>query len=478
LAGIFGLRLMRTPAGMRAVVGVVFAVAATYVATTPSVDVDIWWIAAAGRDMLASGHVPRVNGYSFAAPGQPWVMHEWLLGPLFALGFRALGPSFGALATLSLLAVAVWLVLDVATRDAPVRATALGLLTLVLFGRRFLTIRPMGIALLLSVAFAIVAFRPRFQLRSLILLVGLELLWANAHGSFPLGVVLLAASAFDATVDRGMRAAAAGLALLVTFANPYGFHLHAFVFRYLLGDRGGIHDFIRTHIAEFLPLWRNRGATVGPLEVLGLFVFGVVAVRALYRREWRVRGALCLALLAMAISSVRHFEQFGLLTFVLLGPMVWGSTQSPRVATRWMLIPGIVLGSAAFAFVRTRRAADDWVAPTLGGASLPRLIAALPDGARVVTTFPAAGRVIWLGAPRGIRVLYDPRNDCYPRSVAEDAFVLDAPTATPHVARTILDRYGADTLVLPTSSRIATFASEAGWRVVRQDGAWSLIARR
>lgn len=476
---IFGLRLLRTPQGLRVAVAVVFAVAAMYVATSRVVDVDIWWIAAAGRDMLATGRVPRVNGYSFAAPDQPWVMHEWLLGPFFALGLRAFGDSFGALATLAMLGAAVWIVLDLATREAahPMRATALGLLTLVLFGRRFLTIRPMGIALLLSMVFAIVAFRPRFGARSLLLLVGLELFWANAHGSFLLGVALIAASAIDSAVDRRMRVAAAGLALLVTFANPYGWHLHAFVFRYLLGDHGGVHDFIRTHIAEFLPLWRNHGATVGPLEVIGLAVFGVFAVRAVFRREWRIRGALCLALFAMAISSVRHFEQFGLLTFVLLGPMTWSSTPSPRVMTRWTLVPGLVLGLIAYCLVRARRPADDWVAPTLGGPSLTRLIAALPDGARVVTTFPAAGRVIWLGAPRGIGVLYDPRNDCYPRNVAEDAFALDAPTLTAENALTILDRYAVAAVILPTSSRAATLAVGGGWRVARVDGAWTAIVR-
>ena len=38
--------------------------------------------------------------------------------------------------------------------------------------------------------------------------------------------------------------------------------------------------------------------------------------------------------------------------------------------------------------------------------------------ARVAAPFGTSGRVIWLGAPHGARVLYDARNDCYPADVA------------------------------------------------------------
>jgi hypothetical protein len=475
---VYGARLLATPRGLRVAIGVVFAVAAVFVATNRAVDVDVWWLAAAGRDTLASGHVPRVNGYSFAAPSEPWVMHEWLLGPFFAIGFGALGPSFSALATLLLVTLAAWLVLGVATREAedPVRATVFGAATLIVFGTRFLTMRPMGVALLFSIAAAILAFRPRFDMRALLLAVAGELLWANVHGSFPLGVALLAAGAIAEPTDRRMRMAATALAFAVTFVNPYGWHLHALVLRYFAGDGGGIHDFIRTHIAEFLPLWRHRG-TVGPIEIVGLFVLGAFAVRALFRAHERVRAAFCLVLFAMALTSVRNFELFGLLTFVLLGARASRSPR-PRVVTAWVLVPGVAVALLSHALLRARRAPDDWVAPTLGGPSLARLVSRLPEGARVATTFPAAGRVIWLGAPRRIGVLYDPRNDCYPRSVAEDAFALDAPTISPQDAFAILDRYRVDTLLLPGTSRVALFASAApGWRIADEDGPFRVIVR-
>lgn len=41
-------------------------------------DLDIWLHDRAGRDLLAAGRLPRQNTYSFTAPEQAWVDHEWL----------------------------------------------------------------------------------------------------------------------------------------------------------------------------------------------------------------------------------------------------------------------------------------------------------------------------------------------------------------------------------------------------------------
>ncbi len=42
------------------------------------VDLDIWLHERVGRDILASGRLPTVNGYSFTAPDHAWTDHEWL----------------------------------------------------------------------------------------------------------------------------------------------------------------------------------------------------------------------------------------------------------------------------------------------------------------------------------------------------------------------------------------------------------------
>jgi len=45
-------------------------------ATSKVFDPDVHWLAAAGRWLLASGHVPAQNHFSFTAPDHVWLMHE------------------------------------------------------------------------------------------------------------------------------------------------------------------------------------------------------------------------------------------------------------------------------------------------------------------------------------------------------------------------------------------------------------------
>lgn len=101
-------------------------------------DLDIWLHDRAGRDLLATGRLPRQNTYSFTAPEQAWVDHEWL----YQVGVAAVGgggtPAAKAVAWgWCRLALTAWLVLllwrEAAApgprrgRPAPRRAAALSL---------------------------------------------------------------------------------------------------------------------------------------------------------------------------------------------------------------------------------------------------------------------------------------------------------------------------------------------------------------
>jgi hypothetical protein len=86
------------------VVAVVLVAATVLAAIKPVTDPDVWWVAAAGREILAHHAVPTENLFSFVDPSHPWVMHEWLFGPAYALALERFGPAaFGAI-TLGVLA--------------------------------------------------------------------------------------------------------------------------------------------------------------------------------------------------------------------------------------------------------------------------------------------------------------------------------------------------------------------------------------
>ncbi|HEY1692533.1 MAG TPA: hypothetical protein VGG39_10250 [Polyangiaceae bacterium] len=472
------------------VVGACVAATAMVVAcVTPVWDPDVWWVAAAGRRMLATGVVPRENVFSYVEPSHPWIMHEWLFGPPYAWLLGRLGPSaFDVVAGCGLAAALVLLAATtvVRARHLPVGLAAMAF-AVAAFGGRFLSARPTGVALLFPLAMVLLAFGRTFPAWRIALVAAIEVVWANAHGSFPLGVVLLVVAALDAR-ERGerpgRRLVAAGLAAVATLATPYGLALHRFVWEYFRGNEG-VYRAIHHQIREFGPLWQAWGATVGPVDVFGLVACAALAASALRDGRLRARAALCLALVALAVLHARHVELAGLLSCTLLLPhaddLVDRLTPAPaptparfRLASL-LLAPAFLSGPLAFSLAHRARAADAWLAP---GPPFVHALAAIPDGASVFAPFAQAGMVIWYGGPRGLRVFADSRNDCYSPATLEAILALESP-GTPAVDRTTtLDASRTDAALVPCAGPLASVVSvDPRWTLAGKDADWCAYRR-
>ncbi len=403
-------------------VAALYATAAVTVAATPLIDPDVWWVAAAGREMFANGRVPTQNVFSFVEPAHAWLMHEWLLGPPYAWALEHAGPC--AFVAIALVALAADLAIVLAATLGRSRHVVAGLFMAFCavggFGSRFLSARPTGLALVFPMAIALLAFAPRFPVASVAAAAAIELVWTNAHGSFPLGIVLLALAAFDQKTDRAHRVAAVAAAAGVTGINPYGTALYGFVWNYFRGQ-DGIYREIHAHIVEFGTLVSAWGGTVGPANVAAFAVFLVLALFALLDRRHRLRAAFCVAMLILSSRQVRHLELAGLLTCFLLVPFVddlaerWRLPGIESRAWRWraaavILVPACALGIGLFAYEHRHRSPEGWVSQ---GPDLVASIGEVPGGARLYAPFQWAGLAIWYGFPRGIEVFFDPRNDCY-----------------------------------------------------------------
>ena len=184
-------------------------------------DPDIWWVAAAGRARLVTGAIPTTNLFSFTDPTHPWLMHEWLLAVPYAWLMQHLGPGAFALGAVIQTAVATALIARFfhdETRSVGA-FLSLTIVTLALFGLRFLTLRPTHVALLLALAFSTLLFREGLDLPRTLLLVALELAWANVHGSFVVGVCLALGSVIVYPGERRARAAIVGVLAIVAVLN-------------------------------------------------------------------------------------------------------------------------------------------------------------------------------------------------------------------------------------------------------------------
>ena len=446
-----------------------------------AMDPDAYWVAAAGRWMAAHGRVPTQNLFSFTDPGHAWTMHEWLFGPLYALGLSHLGPRFFSYFVLlsAALTAAVLIACCIGrTRDWRVGA-ALAALALVAFGPRLASPRPPGVALFFPVAMAALAFGERFAPPEAIAAVVLELVWTNAHGSFPLGVALLAAGAIARRTGRPTRVVAAIAAALATLLNPYGTRLHALVFGYAVGSDPTLAA-IRTHVLEFGPIWRAWDR-VGVLAWVGALVLIALAAWALRTKERRVEAVVALLLFAYAALGVRHVELAGLVSVVLLAPALDGLTAQVRAP----LSPARLAALAVFPalalylpWVASGRAKDAGrLSPTLGGPPLIALAGKLPEGARVFTPFRAAGPLLWYRADPSVRVFYDSRNDCYSPQTMQDFLDLDTGALPSARVAPLLARYQTTAALVPEEHPVArALAADRGWTVAARAGTWLLLA--
>jgi hypothetical protein len=471
------------PRNLIAIAACTLASAMVVAAVTPIVDPDVWWVASAGREILARRAVPRENLFSFVEPSHPWIMHEWLFGPPYARGLEWFGPAvFNAIALAVLGMAAALLALGTIGRA---RHASVGLLMLlgaiVLFGGRFLLARPTGVALLFPIALSLVAFAPRFTRASAVVAAGIELVWANAHGSFPMGVALLLVAAADRSEDRPLRLLAALGASVATLVNPYGFALHRFVWRYFRGNEG-VYRLINLHIKEFGTFAGAWGDTVGPVDLFALILFGVLAVSAARDPRYRVRALFCLSLLALAVLHARHLELAGLLSTLLLLPYVDDlADRAPLIASQpislrrsaiaaFVLAPACALGVVAFAVSHHRRTPEEWIG---AGPAFLRSLSTIPDGARAFVPFPTASLAIWYGFPRGIRVFFDSRNDCYSAATFAAFWSLEEAGTSPQVLRSALAAAGADAAIVPARHPLARFLEqEPTWSLSRRDGDW------
>ena len=223
--------------GARSALGYAPALVLLVVAVADAVqyaDTDIWGHVRFGQIMLATGHLIRTEGFSYSAPGRPWIDHEWLSEVVMALFYNAMGVV--GLKLMKFLCAGATMLLLAAALGETGAGTDLQLAVLmgVAFGIQIqIQFRPQLFDYIFLSALLALFARARNRGRAPFWIVlPMMVLWANFHGGFFVGVVVLgvyagATGVLDLMSGRGL---ARGLrlllltigALLVTLINPYG----------------------------------------------------------------------------------------------------------------------------------------------------------------------------------------------------------------------------------------------------------------
>ena len=279
-------------------------------------DPDVYWHVAVGRWMVEHRAFPHVDMFSATAAGAPWIAKEWLSQLLYAGAHAVAGwPGAVILAGGAIAAAFALLAYFLLQKLAPLPALTLVGAGFVLAAPH-LQARPHALALPLMVAWVGVLIKAGEQRRAPPLaLLPVMTLWANLHGSFTLGLALVAPLALEAWWNAGAarRATAlawlrfGALALFAACLTPYGPEPILVAFRILgLGQ-------ILSIIAEWRPQDFSR---IGGFEICLLLGLGFALYRGIVLPPLRI--ALLLGLLHLALSQARHADVFGVLAPLIL----------------------------------------------------------------------------------------------------------------------------------------------------------------
>jgi len=445
-------------------------------------DPDIWWHLRNAEVLVQTHSVVHHDFYSFTATGSRWINEAWLSELPYYLGWRWLGIR------------GIYLVM----------LGEVELILLGVFGLAYLSSRNVKatfIASWLAVWLATVSFGPRTLLAGWMCLVAelfilaqfkqgkdrawllppLFVLWANLHGSWLIGMVLLAMFCASGLVQgtwgrlQATRWTPAQMRKLVLtgslsvaglFLNPYTYHLVFYPFNFAFKQRLNVN-----HVDEWMSLDFHsvRG------KIIFLLLAATIVLALVRKRRWALDE---LAFLLLGFYAAMTYSRFLFLAAIVLTPMLATALDffPPYCAENdkpWLnaVLMAVLLGLCIWRFPSRDQLMRDTI-QSYPVKALNYLQHFQPQG-RVFNDCLWGGYLIW--NVRNIPVFIDSRIDIYEYN-AVFADYLDAMG----VKNTLesLDKYHVRYVLYRQESGVAyLLLHNSGWKARYQDGTTVLLER-
>lgn len=284
---------------------------------------DFWWHIAVGREIIATGHIPLVDTFSYTAAGTPYPSYQmfWLIETALYLVYRAGGVALVVFVHSLTVAAAYALLLWLGKRiSGSWRAAAFGALFAAALGLHDWNVRPQAVTFAIAALFllAIHEYRQTARRRWLLAFPLGMALWVNSHGTFPIGLLLIGTWLADAMWEalrawlRGQRidkktlvapAGALAIALLACLLNPRGVGIIAYVATL------STNPVVQNLVPEWSP---PTFSALGGQLFLGGLLLSATLLALSPRRPTFFQMALFLGFAALGLKTQRGSIWFGL----------------------------------------------------------------------------------------------------------------------------------------------------------------------
>ena len=428
-------------------------------------DSDTYWQISVGQWILDHRALPTVDIYSFTRTGEPWLSSSWFAQVLYATAYDLAGWTGPVVLAAASVAGAFALLNYILGRRMPATHACVVTLAALVLSVQHLLARPhvLVMPVMIAWAYGLMTASERREMPSLWLLP-LIALWANLHGGFVFGLVLVGGFALDAlwNAERSRRAATVlrwalfGIAALIACcATPYGWN-SILASRKILDLGELLHLIYEWMPADFSHL---SAFELAILALIGGALYGGVKLSP-------PRIALVLGLLHMALSHVRNTEIFALLLpIVVLTPVTTQFDLQPAKLVRLKPVATLVLVSLLGAWTSVLAASQPIAPPQVQSPAkaVDALMARHPK--RVFNDLPFGGYLIW----RQIPVFIDGRAELYGEKFEMDYFRAVQLKDVDGLFD-MLKRYDIDAVILtPATPAVKLLDHIGGWQRIYAD---------
>jgi len=250
---------------------------AAVIANLPSVD--LTYHLRAGAEILDGRGIPTVDTWTFTVAGTPWTDQQWGAQVILAAVNRAAGWTGLVLLRSGLIAVIFGCLLAIGLqRGLGMRRAAWLTLVAFLVSAVALALRPQLIGMAIFAVILLLVTDRRVHPRRLWAIPLLMVLWANVHGSFFLGPVVLGLAWLEDVHDRDQGARrlllVAGASVIAACITPFG----PWVWAYAVGL--STNPEVTARITEWQP------TSLRSIPGIAFFASAMAVVVLIARRGW------------------------------------------------------------------------------------------------------------------------------------------------------------------------------------------------